>query len=229
MAALCEELLEKTAAARQSAHEDENGIFTLEGSFSQNAAQSLSAFRALREDFPFLLNVSIAPKAMIGSELLSYCEVTGFYSCYTSEPNVNTHMPQLELPFTMCHELAHTSGFMREDEANFIGYLACSRSDNADFRYSGLICALNYSMGQLYRVDRDAYWALRNMYSDAMNRDLAVQSAYWSYYAEKKSVAVYSAVNDAFLKANRQTDGRQSYGRMVDLLLAEYRDAHGIS
>ncbi|MGI6316524.1 MAG: DUF3810 family protein [Christensenellales bacterium] len=31
------------------------------------------------------------------------------------------------------------------------------------------------------------------------------------------------ARNDTYLKANQQTDGTKSYGRMVDLLLAAYR------
>jgi len=34
-------------------------------------------------------------------------------------------------------------------------------------------------------------------------------------------------VNDTYLKANNQTDGTQSYGRVVDLLLAEYRQKKG--
>jgi NADH:ubiquinone oxidoreductase subunit 6 (subunit J) len=227
LAALCEELIDRTKAAREEITE-EDGVFSVGDHFSETADTALTAFHGLGEEYSFLWRVPIAPKAMIGSEILSYAEVTGFYSCYTAEPNVNVHMPDLELPFTMCHELAHTSGFMREDEANFIGYLACSQSDDANFRYSGLICALNYSMNQLYSADSDTYWALRGTYSDGMNRDLSLQSAYWKGYAEKKSVAVYTAVNDAFLKANQQTDGRKSYGRMVDLLLAEYRSRHGL-
>ena len=35
---------------------------------------------------------------------------------------------------------------------------------------------------------------------------------------------VSKAVNDVYLKANDQEDGMKSYGRMVDLLLAEYFD-----
>ena len=34
-------------------------------------------------------------------------------------------------------------------------------------------------------------------------------------------------VNDTYLKANGQTDGVRSYGRMVDLLLAYYRANDG--
>ncbi|MEI3307330.1 MAG: DUF3810 family protein [Eggerthella lenta] len=34
---------------------------------------------------------------------------------------------------------------------------------------------------------------------------------------------VSNAANDTYLKANNQSDGMRSYGRMVDLLLAEQR------
>jgi hypothetical protein len=33
-------------------------------------------------------------------------------------------------------------------------------------------------------------------------------------------------MNDSYLKANSQQDGVKSYGRMVDLLLAEYKQAN---
>ena len=35
---------------------------------------------------------------------------------------------------------------------------------------------------------------------------------------------VAQQVNNAYLKANRQYDGVKSYGRVVDLLLAEWRE-----
>ena len=34
---------------------------------------------------------------------------------------------------------------------------------------------------------------------------------------------ISNAANDTYLKANDQADGMRSYGRMVDLLLAEQR------
>ena len=40
---------------------------------------------------------------------------------------------------------------------------------------------------------------------------------------ESKVSEVSDAVNDAYLKLNSQTDGVQSYGMVVDLLLAYYR------
>ncbi len=226
LAALCEDLIERTNEARAACMET-GGVYRVEESFSGLSRQCLAGFNDLAEEYPFLARCATAPKAMIGSEALSMCEVTGFYSCFTAEPNVNVHMPDLELAFTMCHELAHTGGILREDEANYVGYLVCSRADSPSMRYSGLVCALNYAMGRLFAADPRAYVALRERYDEGVERDLADSRAYWARYEDKKAAQVYSAVNDTVLKLNSQTDGRQSYGRMVDLLLAEYRVREG--
>jgi len=228
LAALCAELIIRTNEARASV-EEQDGIFAVGESFSSLSSRSLAAFNELAADYPFLKRCAIAPKAMLGSEVLSAVEVTGFYSCFTAEPTVNVHMPDLELPFTMCHELAHTGGILREDEANFIGYLVCVSTDDPAMRYSGLICALNYAMGRLYTADPQTYLALRAYYAAGVERDLAYSGKYWEKYANKAPSQAYSAVNDTVLKLNDQTDGRQSYGRMVDLLLADYRARHGLT
>ena len=39
-----------------------------------------------------------------------------------------------------------------------------------------------------------------------------------------KVAEVSNKVNDTYLKVNKQEDGVKSYGRMVDLLLAQYRE-----
>ncbi len=69
------------------------------------------------------------------------------------EANYNGHMPEMDIPSTVCHELSHLKGFMREDEANFIAYLACRQSDSAAFRYSGALLAYIYSGNALYKAD----------------------------------------------------------------------------
>ena len=54
---------------------------------------------------------------------------------------------------------------------------------------------------------------------------------YWDQFEKpivgETSVAdIAEKVNDTYLKINDQTDGTQSYGRVVDLLLAEYKQRH---
>ena len=112
---------------------------------------------------------------------------------------------------------------MREDEANFIGYLACLRSDEPYIRYSGLYCALSYSMNALYSVSPERYFAIRKHYHERLKADAAALSAYWQPYFHTPAAKLSDAVNDTYLKANNLTDGVHSYGRMVDLLLAEAR------
>ena len=63
--------------------------------------------------------------------------------------------------------------------------------------------------------------------SDDVQRDLAADGAYWDQF-EGPVAQVSNQVNDSYLKANEQEDGVKSYGRMVDLLLADYRQRHGI-
>ena len=61
------------------------------------------------------------------------------------EANVNVDVPRYTIAHTMCHELAHLRGFIREDEANYIAYLACMASGDPELMYSALAEALVYA------------------------------------------------------------------------------------
>ncbi|MFV0497805.1 MAG: DUF3810 domain-containing protein [Candidatus Fimivivens sp.] len=219
--ALCNELIEKTNAARLP-------IDDVDKPFGELSQKALEAFNTLSADYPFLGKAIGSPKPMLYSEILSIFNLTGFYFPYTAEATVNIHMPSTEMAFTACHELAHTRGFMREDEANFIGYLACLKSSDSILQYSGLYAALMQSMNALYRVDRQRYFALRQKYSPTLANDMGVMQQYWIQYYNTPASKVSNTVNDTYLKANNLSDGVQSYGRMVDLLLAQYRQSHGL-
>ena len=57
--------------------------------------------------------------------------------------------------------------------------------------------------------------------------DFQYNNLYWRQF-EGAVAEVSTKINDSYLKANFQNDGVQSYGRMVDLLLADYRSRHGL-
>ncbi len=124
----------------------------------------------------------------------------------------------------MCHELSHVRGFMREDEANFIAYLACRISDDIEFKYSGIMLALIHSANALYSTDSKLFNELvKNHYSKEMLIDLKDNSLYWQKHSGFLS-KVSNTVNNSYLKINGQSDGVRSYGRMVDLLIADYKE-----
>lgn len=214
---LCTELIEKTneQALLLPAEIDSDEMLS---------QKTLTAFNSISDRYPFVGAASIPAKPFNYSELLSWLNLTGFYFPYTAEANVNAAMPKVELPFTMCHELSHTRGFMLEDEANFMAALSCFGSDDKFIRYSGLYSALTYSMNALYAHDSDGYFELYEKYGARLKSDSAACSFYWQQFQDTPASNLSDSVNNVYLKANGLSDGVQSYGRIVDLLLA-YRRA----
>lgn len=161
------------------------------------------------------------PKEVACSYLLSVQQLSGIYIPFTIEANFNGDMPDYNIPHTICHELSHLKGFMREDEANFIGYLACVSSERQAFRYSGYLMGWIYAGNALAKADMEIYMELRKQLDPQAEKDLQENNAFWDRYEGKVAEAA-NQWNDAYLKMNDQTDGVQSYGRVVDLMLAYY-------
>ncbi|MDI9488123.1 MAG: DUF3810 domain-containing protein [Bacillota bacterium] len=202
---------------------DENGVFKLSMSKYKLAKETGKAMKRLSEEYPVLGGRYSSPKPVLFSSLMSYTETTGIFIPFTMEANVNVHIPDYSIPATMLHELAHQRGFMREDEANFIAYLAGMCSDKVEIKYSSTMLALIISGNALYRQDPQLYFDIRDTYLEGVIKDLRANNEYWAKYEDTVVSTVSNKINDTYLKANAQSDGVKSYGRMVDLLLAKYR------
>jgi hypothetical protein len=202
---------------------DEDGVFKLSENSYRLAKDANEAYRLLAEDYPVLSGFYGSPKPVILSGLMSTTEITGIFFPFTMEANVNVDIPDYSIPSTMLHELAHLRGFMREDEANFLAYLAGMKSDNVEFRYSSTMLALVIAGNALYEQNPDMYFEIRDLYSEGVLKDIRANSAYWQKYEDTVISTVSNKINDTYLKANAQADGVKSYGRMLDLLLAKYR------
>ena len=148
---------------------------------------------------------------------------TGIYLPFTVEANYNGDMPAYDKPFTVCHELSHLRGFMEEQEANFIAFLACIGSERADFQYSGYLSGWVYCMNALYRADYESWQEVRGTLAAAAEPDLTANNEFWDRHEGTISETA-ERINDTYLTANGQTDGVQSYNRMVDLIVAYYGD-----
>lgn len=203
--------------------EDENGIFKLSVSKYKLAREANQAMRKLSGKYPVLSGRYGQPKPLMLSALMSYTETTGIFIPFTVEANVNVDIPDYSIPFTMLHELAHQRGFMREDEANFIAYLAGISSENTELMYSSVMHALITAGNALYGQNVDMYFEIRDMFSLGVVKDLRANNEYWAKYEDTVVSTVSNKINDTYLKANAQVDGVKSYGRMLDLLLAMYR------
>ena len=200
----------------------EEGI-TGEVDVERSKRESVKAMEKLGETYPELSGFYPQPKPFFWSYFFSVQQLCGQYSPFTVEATYNRSMPDYNIPHTVCHELSHLRGFMREDEANFIGYLACIGSEDEAFQYSGYLTGWVYATNALAKPDLEAYVEIGGLLDEGVWEDLRYNNEFWGKY-EGKTAEVSNMLNDTYLKLNSQTDGVNSYGRMVDLMLAYERE-----
>ena len=216
---VCLWLTEEVNALSGEVDRGSSGVMTLEAPEGEGAVE---AMRDLAEEFPALEGYYPQPKKLLVSEILSYQGLTGIYSPFTVEANYNGDMTAYNIPFTTCHELSHLRGFMQEEEANFIAFLACIGSERTDFQYSGYLSGWVYCMNALYRADHESWQEVRSLLAEEAGSDLEADSAFWDAYEGRISETA-DRINDTYLKVNGQADGVRSYSRMVDLIVAYFQ------
>jgi hypothetical protein len=222
--ALCRRLLREADERRAGLSEDSGGVMRLERGVASALEGAGPGFEAAARRHPFLAGPEAKAKRVRLSVLLSYLGISGIFFPFTGEPNVNATLPDPELPFVIAHETAHQRGIAREDEANYVASLACRLHADADFRYSGSLVASAHALAALHLIAPARARELGRTRSEGVGRDLRAVEA-WADRYRTPLRGVSEAVNDGYLKSQGQREGVRSYGRMVDLLIAEERAA----
>ncbi len=214
-------VIHQAEVARTACSEDQAGVFELNASIATTLNRARAGYQQAADTWPLLAGASARPKSVLLSHYWSFTGITGVYMPLWVEANVNTDQPPYLLPATVNHELAHTIGFAREDEAGFVGFLAGIASPYPDYRYSSYADATVRLLNSLMATDPTVYKSVTAEVPAPVWRDIAAANVYWQQFegpVQEKS----NQINNAYLKANLQADGVYSYGRMVDLLLAWY-------
>ncbi|MEG2118101.1 MAG: DUF3810 domain-containing protein, partial [Clostridia bacterium] len=172
----------------------------------------------------YISSFTSRPKPIMLSEPMLYTHISGVYTFFTGEANINTNYPDFLIPYTMAHELSHQRGIAREDEANMVAFLVCLKSRNAYVKYSGLTNMLSYLTSALYKADKDQYNELMaKYYPDQIKKEMKAYSIFFEKYRESVANKVTDAVNNTFLQSQGQSQGTKSYGLVVDLTVAYYK------
>ncbi|MCK9217266.1 MAG: DUF3810 domain-containing protein [Firmicutes bacterium] len=219
---LCMFLIEETNKYRENINENKDGVMTLTKGKRWVLSSAYLGYNTLSNSYNILSGKYGKPKPVLLSNLMCYTGIVGIYFPFTGEANVNMKTPDPSFPNTVAHEMAHQRGYAREDEANFISYLACIENPNIEFKYSGSLLALTYSINALYKEDKESADSLKTHFSEGLAKDLIYIGSFWEKY-EGPVERITNDINDTYLKANSQKDGVKSYGRMVDLLIAYYK------
>ena len=201
---------------------DAGGVFTADLPALLDHSQTL--YHAAQEVFPVLSGPDLRAKPVILSRGMSYLNNTGFFFPYTAEANVNVDCPMALLPATVAHELAHQRGVAREDEANFVGILACMEDGDPAYVYSAALMAYVYLGNALHGADYAAWEDVYRSLNEDVRRDLNVHNAYWDRF-ETRAAEVSDKVYEVFLETYGDDRGMKSYDACVDLLVAYYLPA----
>jgi len=198
---------------------DENGV-CLRQDFNSYAVRVIDNYEALGKDLSRFSERVIPPKqtSLMGI-LMSYFSISGFYFPLTVEGVCSSDVVPANMIFNAAHETAHVYGIGSEAEANFAAFLCCMQSDDINMRYSGVMNGYIYASNALFRTDSAKATEILYQICDEAQNDLNYLSKHLEKY-ETPVKEVGQAVNDSFIVATGQPAGLQSYGMMVDLLIA---------
>ncbi len=221
----CNDLAEKVP------HDDDGNVL-YEGSMATTAIRSM---QGISKDYPRLSGYYVTPKALYFSDFMCQQYMQGYYFPFSMEANYNDTMNLTHKPFTMCHELAHTHGYIYEDEANFFGFLACINSDDIVFQYSGYLGVLNYINNDFYdAVGRDEYYTHVRISRRVRYDNQFLSQEGWKQVEDnailptetvKKAADTFIDTN---LKVNGVKDGKVSYSHVVGLIMDYYYSGNDI-
>ena len=198
---------------------NENGVF--QADYQDIFARSSEVYQVAAVKYPCLELDAPPPKAMLFSRLMSYMGFTGVTFPLTQENCLNVDAPSCMLPATVAHEQAHSRGFASEQECNFLAVLACTSCSDPVYLYSGWLFGYLSLSNALYRADPNRAQEIYASLPETVKADLASRRAYWQQFEGPVNTAAES-VYDIMLKGYGESDGIQSYGTAVDLLIAYY-------
>jgi len=223
--AAAREWLQRATELRKELPEDAERVVTLSDDFERQARAIADAWARAGELDPRLAGPAPVLRAANASWLMTAAGITGIYWPFTGEPHVNVLAPLPQRIFAALHEVAHERGFAREDEANYLAVKVGANSGDRELAYSAALMAFLHLRRSLSVASLERSLDLQRETDARVQLDLNAIHKFWA--APSKTVQavreVSSTVNDTYLKVQGQSQGVRSYGRMVDLLLAERR------
>ncbi len=183
--------------------------------------KAIIAYDALQRKFPFLNYPTPSLKSSLYGIVGNYMGHMGYYNPFTGEAQVNTKVPRFTLPFITCHEIGHQLGYAKENEANFVGYLAAKESADTSFLYSVYFDMFLYANAELYLRDSVAARKNYERLIPEVKKDLQELRAFSKKY-QNPLHRVVDSFYDQYLRLNEQPEGQRTYNKVVLWLIAYY-------
>ena len=226
------ELTEATEYYRDKANElalqvsrDSAGNVSFAG-FEDLAEKAGEGFRYLtyQRKYSVFAGSTLPVKKLGWADMYTSMGITGVTMGLTGEAAVNPQIPDVTLPFTMCHEMAHRMCIASERDANFAAFLAARFNQDISFQYSAYFMAYRYCYSALASVNSQSAAAaaarVQAGVSETLQRDLTAYNTFFQSRRSATAAKVADTANDTYLKASGESAGVASYGQVCDLLVA---------
>ncbi len=214
---------EELSALKDSVEYGESGLSVMPYSFSELNKKLNEAYKKVSEKHGFINSFKSRVKRIMLSEPMTYTHISGVYTFFTGEANVNVNYPDFVVAYTTAHEMAHQRGIAREDEANFVAFLVCSESDDAYVRYCANINMYEYLLSSLCEADIGAARELVKSTPAEVRAELNAYSEFFEKYSDNKVADVSDKINNSYLVSQGQSAGVKSYGLVTELAVAYYK------
>ena len=184
--------------------------------------EASASYAVVKDRYPFLAYPIHSMKTSMVGFLGKYVGFQGYYNPFTGEGQVKASIPNFLQPFVTCHEIAHQLGYAKENEANFVGYLAARESASIDFRYSAYYDVYQYAFREYLRSDIKKGIALDSTLHPIAKRDRREYARYL-HKMENSIAPMMLKMYDGYLKMNNQPKGYRTYNEVVTWLVAYYK------
>ncbi|MBE6598045.1 MAG: DUF3810 domain-containing protein [Ruminococcaceae bacterium] len=195
---------------------DKDGASVRPYSHEEAVQLCVDAYGKVEKEYGFFRNFDSSVKRLVTSDIMTYTHISGMYTFFTGEANLNTNYPYFVNVYTTAHEMAHQRGIARENEANFMAYLACISSDDPYLQYSGYLSMYQYLAPHVSSASKTLYNEAVKGLDERVKGDLAAYSEFFDKYRDSTAAEVSDAVNNTYLVL-QGTEGTESYGLVVDL------------
>ena len=209
----------------QRVNESKMAVLRKESSFKTSGEmfyQAGVAYQKLAGQNSFLQYNPASVKPSLWGWMGNYLGFTGYYNPFTGEAQLNTTVPKFLQPFTSCHEIAHQLGYAKENEANFVGYLAAAASPDTLFHYSVYLDMFLYAQRNLYDADSAAAKSFAKQLLPEVKADLKE----WKLFNERHRNPVepfFRWLYGKYLQSNQQPSGLLSYDEVTGFLIAYHK------
>ena len=177
----------------------------------------------LEKDYPHWKYKPSSIKTSLFSIPLTYMGFSGYLNPLTNEAQVDALIPVYKFPTTTCHEIAHQLGYAAENEANFLGCIASINNDDIYFVYSGYAFALRHCVNEIYNRDPELFQILVESINKGVRKNYKEVRDFWEHY-KNPTEPIFKSTYNAYLEANDQEGGLESYSYVVALIVNYFDD-----